>query len=483
MEPKYDPIYDIVVVGGGPAGSTVSTLVAKRGHRVLLLERERFPRYQIGESLLPATIHGIARLLGVDRQIQQAGFTVKHGGTFLWGSNPEPWTFDFAVSNRMAGPTSYAFQVERAKFDTILLDNAARCGVEVRQQCSVIGVLREAGRVTGVRYRDAEGAEHQALARYVVDASGNTSRIHPEAGGSRVYSEFFRNLALFGYWENGARLPAPGDGNILAVAFDAGWFWYIPLSKTLTSVGAVVHRDHAALVQGNPEKAMNELIKACPLMTEYLAGASRVTTGIYGQLRVRKDWSYYATTFYGPGMVLVGDAACFVDPVFSSGVHLATYGATLAARSLNTCLSGAIDEKESFAEFEARYRREYALFYEFLVGFYNLHQSEDSYFWEARKIANTAASDLESFVNLVGGVAGEEFANDQFAATSKELAEAFTADTPHTHAGGGFLGNLLAAGAELQVGAALGDHAVLDSASTKCSGLTVTPDGLSWVQG
>src|SRR5919197_2007883 len=108
--------YDVIVVGGGPAGSTVSTLVAKHGHRVLLLERERFPRYQIGESLLPATVHGVAKLLDVDREIEQAGFTVKHGGTFRWGANPEPWTFDFAVSGRMAGPTSYAYQVERAKF-------------------------------------------------------------------------------------------------------------------------------------------------------------------------------------------------------------------------------------------------------------------------------------------------------------------------------------------------------------------------------
>lgn len=481
MTRTTDSTYDVVVVGGGPAGSTVSTLVAKRGHRVLLLEKELFPRYQIGESLLPATVHGVARLLDVDQEVHQAGFTVKHGGTFRWGSSPEPWTFDFAVSSRMAGPTSYAFQVERAKFDKILLDNAARHGVEVRQQCSVTGVINDADRIAGVRYQDEYGTERRALARYVVDASGNTSQLHGHAGGRRVYSEFFRNLALFGYWENGGRMPPPRDGNILCVAFDGGWFWYIPLSPKLTSVGAVVNRESAALVQGDPERAMNDLIKACPLIAEHLAGATRVTEGIYGQLRVRKDWSYCATEFFGPGMVLVGDAACFVDPVFSSGVHLATYGATLAARSLNSCLSGAVEEKEAFAEFEARYRREYTLFYEFLVGFYNLHQSEDSYFWAARKIANTAPTNLESFINLVGGVAGEEFGSGQFAASSEQVAEAFGADTPHAHASGGFLGKLLAAGAELQVGAALGDHAAVDAAAGD-GGLTVAPDGLSWVR-
>jgi halogenation protein CepH len=508
VNPSEDHSYDVVVVGGGPAGSTVATLVAKRGHRVLLLDKERFPRYQIGESLLPATVHGVARLLGVQRRIQDAGFTVKRGGTFRWGQNPEPWTFDFAVSHRMAGPTSHAFQVERARFDTILLENAADNGVEVRQECAVTGVLRAGPgeRIGGVRYRGVDGAESGAVrevhARYVVDASGNTGRLHPNVGGSRVYSEFFRNLALFGYWENGARMPAPQDGNILCVAFDRGWFWYIPLSETLTSVGAVVNQESAALVQGDPERAMGELIAACPLIRDNLAGATRVTEGMYGQLRVRKDWSYCATEFFAPGMVLVGDAACFVDPVFSSGVHLATYGATLAARSLNACLSGGIDEKESFGEFESRYRREYALFYEFLVGFYNLHESEDSYFWAARKIANTAPSDLESFINLVGGVAGPEFgpevgteigterAGSRFEASSAAIARAFEAPASpgepgrqgdQVHASGGFLGTLLTAGAELQVGAAIGDHAMADS-TAGAGGLTVSVDGLSWVR-
>ncbi|WP_028934907.1 tryptophan 7-halogenase [Pseudonocardia spinosispora] len=472
--------YDVIVVGGGPAGSTVSTLVAKRGHQVLLLEKERFPRYQIGESLLPSTVHGVARLLGVEKEIEQAGFTVKHGGTFRWGADPEPWTFDFAVSSRMAGPTSHAYQVERAKFDTILLDNAARSGVEVRQECSVLDVLRDGDRITGVRYRDVDGVEHEATAGYVVDSSGNTGNLHRHVGGNRAYSEFFRNLALFGYWENGKRLPAPSEGNILCVAFDAGWFWYIPLSPTLTSVGAVVNRESAALVQGDPERAMSELIQACPLIRDNLADATRVTDGMYGQLRVRKDWSYCATTFSAPGMVLVGDAACFVDPVFSSGVHLATYGATLAARSLNASLAGEVEEKEAFAEFEQRYRREYALFYEFLVGFYNLHQSQDSYFWEARKIANTAPTDLESFINLVGGVAGDEFTGPRFTETAGELADTFTSGG-RAHAGGGFLGTLLAAGAELQVGAVLGDHSAM-AAPAGDGGLTVSPDGLSWVR-
>lgn len=120
--------FDLIVVGGGPSGSTLATLVAMRGHRVLLLEKESFPRYQIGESLLPATVHGVCKLLGVTEELEAANFTKKLGGTFRWGSNPEPWTFAFAISPKLAGPTSFAYQVERMKFDKILIDNARRKG-------------------------------------------------------------------------------------------------------------------------------------------------------------------------------------------------------------------------------------------------------------------------------------------------------------------------------------------------------------------
>src|SRR5580692_4729302 len=131
---------DVVVVGGGPGGSTLATMVAMRGHRVVLLEKEKFPRYQIGESLLPSTIHGICRLTGVADELAKAEFVRKRGGTFRWGANEEPWTFAFSVSPKMAGETSYAYQVERSKFDEILLDHARRMGVDVREQHTVTGV-------------------------------------------------------------------------------------------------------------------------------------------------------------------------------------------------------------------------------------------------------------------------------------------------------------------------------------------------------
>src|SRR5260221_2916419 len=175
---------DVVVVGGGPGGSTLATLVAMQGNRVILLEKEKFPRWQIGESLLPSTVHGVCRLTGVTDELAKAGFTKKRGGTQRWGANPKPWTFAFSVSPKMTGETSYAYQVERSKFDQILLDHARHMGVDVREQHTVTDVIDGEGRVRGVSYTDAEGNEGTIRATYVVDASGNKSRIYQRAGAT-----------------------------------------------------------------------------------------------------------------------------------------------------------------------------------------------------------------------------------------------------------------------------------------------------------
>jgi FAD-dependent halogenase len=397
--------YDLIVVGGGPGGSTLATIVAMQGHRVLLLERERHPRYQIGESLLPATIHGICRILGVEEQVHNAGFIRKNGAVFRWGTRSEPWAFGFTQAKMLNDiGAGFAYQVERAKFDRILLDNARHKGVEVREDCDVRGVIDDGGRVAGVRYVDDAGIEHEIHARYVADASGNTSRIYDRVG-RRVHSEFFRNVAAFGYFENAGRLPAPNQGNILCEAFDRGWVWFIPLrheAPSLTSVGLVLAAEHASMLK-NPEAAMAENLARCPRVSSMLAGATRVTEGLYGRIRIRRDWSYTNERFWTPGMVLVGDAACFVDPVLSTGVHLATYSALLAGRSINSCLEGMLDEERAFDEFERRYRHEYELFYNFLIAFYDMHQDETSYFWQARKVLSTTEVANEAFVRLVAG--------------------------------------------------------------------------------
>lgn len=395
--------HDVIVVGGGPAGSTAATFIAMQGHRVLLLERHKLPIYKIGESLLPATVHGICPMLGISEEIKNANFVVKQGGTFLWGQSPDPWTFSFSRSSKVAGPTSTAYQVERMKFDKILLDNARAKGVEVEEKANVESLLFEGSRVAGVNYTDGDGNVVANSARFVIDASGHDSRLARFAG-ERVYSMFFQNLALFGYYKGGARLPAPNQGNIFTVAFEYGWFWYIPLRPDLTSVGAVVSREFGTKIQGRHEQAMDEFIKACPRIQHMLTNAIRVTDGPYGELRVRVDYSYNSPKFWIPGLALIGDAACFIDPVFSSGVHLATYSALLVARSINTVLKGELDEARCFMEFESRYRREYALFHDFLLAFYDANKSHGTSFWDTRTVTNSPEITNEPFITLVAGL-------------------------------------------------------------------------------
>jgi halogenation protein CepH len=400
--------FDLIVIGGGPAGTTTATLVALQGHKVLLLEKERFPRYQIGESLLPLTIHAICGMLGVLDEIKQAGFVPKFGGVFRWGARQEPWHFTFgAVRDLEKAGAGYAYQVERARFDHILLNNARRRGVDVREGHTAVAPIVEHGRVAGVRFVDDQGRESSARAPFVVDASGNGSPLYRHVG-ERVYSEFFRNVALFCYFENAGRMPGDQAGSVLSVAFDEGWFWFIPLSDTLTSVGAVIAREHADLLQDDHETVMRRFIDSAPLIKSLLSTARRVTDGPYGRFRVRKDYSYSNTRFWRPGLMLAGDAACFIDPVFSSGVHLATYSGLLAARSINTVLRGEVDETRAFAEFERRYRAEFQNVFGFLVSFYDVHQDEQSYFWRARKILNTSERANEAFVRLISGFSTAE---------------------------------------------------------------------------
>jgi halogenation protein CepH len=284
-------------------------------------------------------------------------------------------------------------------------------------------------------------------------------------------------------------LPPPNDGNILSAAFDRGWFWYIPLTPTLTSVGAVVSREHASAIVGNHEGAMNEFIAACPIVQDFLSSAQRVTEGQYGTFRMRKDYSYCSTRFWSPGMVLAGDAACFVDPVFSSGVHLATYSALLAARSINSCLAGAVDESRAFQEFERRYRREYGNFYRFLVSFYDMNRDESSYFWSARKVLRSQDAADEAFVRLVAGVgsSGEPlFANAQAlmeathsVSNSFELAQCGPGEFDLWRLDGGFMEDLTRESVHLQGFAS--QETLAPDTPLWSRGLVPSRDGLQWV--
>jgi FAD-dependent halogenase len=387
---------DVVVIGGGPAGAVASTLLADAGHRVVVLERERFPRYHIGESLLSATLP-ILDAVGAMPAIEHHGFLRKPGGTFQWGRQQEPWSFWFRED---PGGRPYAFQVVRAEFDRILLDNARAHGVDVREEHTVTAVAPDPTQPV-VRACDARGTELRLEPRFVVDCSGQ-SAVLGRALGLRRFNEFFKNLAVFGYFEGAERLPGELANHILSAAFPDGWFWYIPLHDGTMSVGAVVDaRRWRTVASADPERTYRSLIARCPAIADRLARARLVSP-----IRIIRDYSYDSARFAGPGFLLAGDAACFIDPVFSTGVHLACLAGFLGAQAVDAILAGTRPETDALADYEAAYRGAFERYLRFLYFFYDHNEDPDSYFWTARRLLAHAPADISTraaFVRLISG--------------------------------------------------------------------------------
>ena len=390
----------IIVIGGGPAGSCVSTLLARQGLDVVLLERERFPRPHVGESLLPASIP-ILHDLGVLDEVKRAGFTVKLGATMIWGADREPWSWHFSETNA-SNPHSY--QVWRPEFDAILLNNARRAGVDVREGCQATGVMfDDAGAAVAVQCRPADGSggETELPAGYVVDASGQGGLLSRQLG-LRQWDEFFRNLAVYGYYQGGERLPAPDQGNILIESQPAGWLWHIPLRDGWASVGAVVDAEtgQRGIRELGTQRFLESQVAAAPRLAEMLASAQFVSGP-----EVLRDWSYRCQSLHGPGYILVGDAGCFIDPLFSSGVHLALTSATLAAAAVTSALEDPAIAGPAGQVYQQLYYKEYGHFRELARLFYSSNRTADSYFWEARRLLDNDPSltPRQSFIQAVAG--------------------------------------------------------------------------------
>ena len=375
---------DVAVIGGGPAGATLATVCAQNGLDVVLCERETGPRYCVGESLLPATTLQLAALLGVAEAFERANFVVKPGATFHWGDRREvPWSLFFRGAA--------ARNVDRRRFDAILLDNAAAMGVEVRRGQSVESVGEGDsvhGRVVETRVLDS-GARRRVRARYVVNASGQKRLSVPELQ-ARTYSHLFRRVAVWGYWDDAGRLEPPLDGTVLFETFETecgpAWVWFIPLAGAPSSVGVVAPRDCARMLQKDSRVALDTWLAECPRTSALLAGARPATEPPYREVRVCADYSYASDSFWAPGVVHVGDAACFIDPLLSSGVHLATYGALLAARSIEAVLRGRLPESLAMDEYESRARQEYALFYAGVGSLYDMTRPRTEYIDRLRSL-------------------------------------------------------------------------------------------------
>ena len=325
---------DVIVVGGGPAGATTATLVAQQGYSVRLLEREHFPRYHVGESLIPETFWVLDRL-GILPKLRDSRFVKKHSVQFV--TEQGRLSAPFYFSDHKPHESSQTWQVLRQDFDQLMLDHARESGVDVREGVRVLEVIFEGSRAVGVRTVDDAGLQQEMRARVVVDAAGQSGIILDRLG-LREWDPVLKKAAIWTYWKGAHRDPGRDEGATLVMQTEGkkGWFWYIPLHDDVVSVGVVAPYDH--LFTGRPSKDLErvyfEEVARCPGVQPRIATAERV-----GPFRAAKEYSYRSREVAGDGWVLVGDAFGFLDPLYSSGILLALKSGACAADAISEGLA------------------------------------------------------------------------------------------------------------------------------------------------
>ena len=336
--------YDVVVFGGGPAGSTTAALLAQKGRRVLLLEKGKFPRYHVGESLMPFCWFTLERL-GLASRMDEVGYTRKYSVQFVRpeGSQSQPFYF-FQHKDH---PSSTTWQVERSEFDLMLLDRARELGVEVREETAVQRVLKnDSGAVIGVEATGPSGKSFTALAAVTVDATGREGFFQVREGW-RVRDPQLNKVSIWTYYRGAKRDPGIDEGTTtVAYIPERGWFWYIPLRNDIVSVGVVAERDYLFKETRDPGAIMDREIQKNSWLREHLAGGEQ-----FGEYWVTSDFSYRSKFCATDGLVLVGDAFAFLDPVFSSGVFLALKSGELAADAIDAALTADDVSSGRFADY------------------------------------------------------------------------------------------------------------------------------------
>ena len=349
---------DVAVIGGGPGGSSVATHLARGGLSVTLFEREVFPRFKVGESLVPATMLLLERL-GVLERVERGGFQVKYGATFHDQETNLGHTFYFLEG--MPWP-NWTYNVPRAEFDALLLDHSRKQGVVVHQPAGVNGVTFDDAGVTLQIEEGSERFTHRA--RFLVDASGRDGFLASRLG-RRERVPNLGKVSVFAHYRGGRRFPGREEGNVRIYLFDGGWFWYIPMSKDLTSVGAVVHARDARAHAGAPEALFDAMVRRCDAIAEHLAGAERVTP-----MYVTANFAYTNSPIVGDRFLTVGDAVAFVDPIFSSGVFIAIRSGELAAQAILSAFADNRFSARRFAAYERQVWRGVAPFFKFIHKYY-----------------------------------------------------------------------------------------------------------------
>ncbi len=354
--------YDVAIIGGGPAGSVAAALLARAGRRVIVLERDKFPRFHIGESLLPFSMQAFTRL-GLHEKFARAGFMEKFGGEMYGACGEDGVKFYFEDGFR--SQTDRSYQVTRADFDKVLLDHAAESGAEVREETGVDNVEFSDEGATLAISRKGNGATERIGARYVIDASGRNSILSAKFKLKKNY-EHLQKVSIFAHYDG--MLRADGrDGTLTRMvrAVDR-WFWVIPLSATRTSVGVVLDGGVYKKSGLNAEDFLQQAIEEQPLLMQQMRDAERVTP-----VRTAADFSYRSTQLTGDRWMLAGDAAGFIDPVFSSGVFLAVLGGEQAADVLHEVLDHPKKRRKLFARYSRNINKAMDVYLRFVDAWYS----------------------------------------------------------------------------------------------------------------
>ncbi len=314
--------YDVIIIGAGPAGSAAGAALGRAGKRVLIVEKAPFEPYRIGESLLPNG-NALLRSIGVWEKVEAAGFVKKYGAEFETGDGATRVENIFA--NGLRPDLPYSYQVDRPRFDTLLLDHARDCcGCRTQQDADVVRVET---RDDGCQIETRDGRKWSA--RWLIDASGRRRLLGQALRLPSEPNPYPSRIAIYNHFKNVARKSGPAGGNIIITRLPRGWFWQIPVSADTTSVGLVTLAADLRRSGMTPEEWFQHQVAQSPAVTSRLSAATAVC-----KFRTTTDYSYMFTDFAGPRFLLVGDAATFSDPVFSSGVYLSLESALNASRAI-----------------------------------------------------------------------------------------------------------------------------------------------------
>ena len=388
--------YDVVVIGGGPAGAALATFLRQDGHRCLVVEREEFPRYHIGESLIPSTYSALDRM-GLLPRLKASAFPPKYSVRFVAPSGEESDPFYF--SETIEGDRARTWQVERSTFDRMCLDNAREQGVEVQSTTTVTEVLFDKERAVGVRARRADGRIVDIAARVVADASGHATVIGHQLGLRRPIPGLAKG-SCWSYYKGGRRAPGI-DGGETTVFMLPGrrWFWYIPLPDDIVSVGIVAPPEYLFGGTADLDAVFLREVENCRPLSERVARATR-------QAPVRRipHLAYVNRQTCGDGWVMVGDARLFLDPIYSSGLFLAFASAELAAGCIHRALEAGDVSAARLGAFEPTMATASEVFWRLVRAFYDETFSFRA-FVERFPEQRTALVDC-----LVGDVVGKDMA-------------------------------------------------------------------------